>query len=93
MHLVYAGQDERKMNRLWRKERKLEAKLAGRYCGRPKGMHWRTFERISTELNDVLGKQHRLFIDGARRLLDRMGWPPPPQRSPRAQLSAMNSTR
>lgn len=75
MQLVYSSQDERKMDRLWRRRRKLEAKL-GRMCRRPKGMHWRTFEQICTDLNAVLGQEDALFIRGARRLLDRTARPP-----------------
>jgi len=52
MGLFYSSQDETKMKRLWRKQNRIEAKLAGRYrCARPKGMHWKTFRRISGDLN------------------------------------------
>ena len=53
------------MNRLWRKQRKLEAKLGNNFR-KPKGMHLRTFDRIFTQLNDVLGRQNALFIAGSR---------------------------
>jgi hypothetical protein len=77
MGLVYSSQDETKLNRLFRKQGKLEAKLVGPYCARPKSMHWRTFARISKKLDTVLGKQNRLFSQSARKFLDRHGWPPP----------------
>lgn len=73
MWLVYASQDERKMCRLWRKQRRLEAKLAD--LGRPKGMHWSTFRHVCGQLNTVLARQDRLFCDGARALFRRKGWP------------------
>jgi hypothetical protein len=39
MRLVYSSQDETKMQRLWRKQDRLEAKLTGKYrLARPKGM-------------------------------------------------------
>lgn len=75
MGLVYASQDERKMDRLWRREEDIKRRLGGRF-GKPKGMHWSTYGGIAAELRNNLGRQHRLFIDGARRLLDRIGWPP-----------------
>jgi hypothetical protein len=76
MGLVYSSQDETKMKRLWRKQNRIEAKLAGRYrCARPKGMHWETFRRISGDLNTVLRKQNHLFAERARKFLDRYGWP------------------
>jgi len=75
MGLVYSTQDARKIDRLYRKQGKLEAKLVGPYCARPKSMHRRTFARISKKLDTVLGKQNRLFAQSARRFLDRHGWP------------------
>lgn len=75
MGLVYASQDERKMDRLWRREEDIQRRLGGRF-GKPKGIHWSTYRVIAAELRNNLVQQHRLFIDGARRLLDRIGWPP-----------------
>jgi len=75
MGLVYSSQDARKIDRLYRKQGKLEAKLVGPYCARPKSMHRRTFARISKKLDTVLGKQNRLFAQSARKFLDRHGWP------------------
>lgn len=73
--LVYASQDERKMDRLWRREDRIRRSLGGGF-GKPKGMHWSTYGVIAAELRNNLTRQHRLFIDSARRLLDRIGWPP-----------------
>lgn len=76
MGLVYSSQDETKMKRLWRKQDRIESKLVGRFrCARPKGMHWKTFRRISGDLNTVLQKQQHLHAERARRFLDRHGWP------------------
>jgi hypothetical protein len=76
MGLVYSSQDETKMNRLYRKQDRLEAKLTGKYrLARPKGMHWATFWRISRDLNTVLTKQEHLRAVSARKFLDRHGWP------------------
>jgi hypothetical protein len=76
MALVYSSQDETKMQRLLRKQDRLEGKLTGRYrCARPKGMHWKTFKRISRDLNTVLAKQNHLLAERARGFLDHHGWP------------------
>jgi hypothetical protein len=64
------------MNRLYRKQDRLEAKLTGKYrVARPKGMHWSTHRRILTDLNSVLRKQEHLRAVSARKFLDRHGWP------------------
>jgi hypothetical protein len=77
MGLVYSSQDETKLQRLWRKQDRLETKLTGKYhVARPKGMHRSTHNRILTELNSVLRKQEHLRAVSARKLLDRIGWPP-----------------
>jgi hypothetical protein len=76
MRLVYSSQDETKMNRLYRKQDRLEAKLTGKYrVARPKGMHWSTHRRILTDLASVLRKQEHLRAVSARKFLDRHGWP------------------
>jgi hypothetical protein len=76
MGLVYSSQDETKMDRLYRKQDRLEAKLTGKYrVARPKGMHWSTHRRILTDLSSVLRKQEHLRAVSARKFLDRHGWP------------------
>jgi len=76
MGLVYRSQDETKLQRLYLKQDRLEAKLTGKYrLARPKGMHWATFWRISRKLNSVLRKQEHLRAVSARKFLDRHGWP------------------
>jgi hypothetical protein len=64
------------MNRLYRKQSRLEAKLTGEYrVARVKGMHRSTHMRILTDLNSVLVKQQHLRAVSARKFLDRHGWP------------------
>lgn len=76
MGLVYGSQDETKMDRLRRKQNRIEAKLTGPYrCARPRGMHRETFCRITLELDAVLVKQERLRAASARKFFDRYGWP------------------
>jgi hypothetical protein len=76
MSLVYSSQDETKMDRLRRRQSRIQAKLAGPYrMGRPKRQHWATFRRISRDLNSVLAKQNHLRAESARKFLDRHGWP------------------
>ena len=38
---------------------------------KPKGMHWRTYDRIYDQLDDLEGELDRKFIIGAMRIL---GW-------------------
>jgi hypothetical protein len=47
--VAYASQSEDAMDRAWRKQSKLERRLTD--CEwKPKGMHWRTFERLQVEI-------------------------------------------
>jgi len=59
-------------SRLWRKQRKLEAKLTEN-GGKPKWMRARTFERIYESINAVEEARDRDFMIGAARLLCRLG--------------------
>lgn len=70
MDLVYKCQDERKLTRLWRKQRNLERRINNE-SGKPKGMHWKTFSAICRRAEQVIFKQESLFIDGARALLQK----------------------
>ena len=49
-NLVYSSQHESALDRLSRKAKKIEQRLAdgdtGEICGKPKGMHWRTYHRL-----------------------------------------------
>ena len=49
------------MSRLWRKQRRLEAKL-GEDDERPKGMRLRTYERIVARLNEVQDRKDQAFL-------------------------------
>jgi hypothetical protein len=44
--LPYTSQHETRLDRLYRKLRKLQERLDGQYARKPKGMHWRTWERL-----------------------------------------------
>lgn len=72
--LVYRSQDERKIERVWRKERSLLAKL-GNSSVRPKGMRVSMFERLHAQLATIRERELKVFSDGARRLLNSRGWP------------------
>jgi hypothetical protein len=67
MGLVYSSQDERRMSRLWRRQRELKSRLVDSWR-RPKGMHWNTFAAICERLNATLKREDRLFCDGAPRV-------------------------
>lgn len=71
--VVYTSQDERKIERLWRRQAKLERSLVDGYR-KPKSMRWSTFAEICKQHEAVLAKQNRLFCDGARTLMRRRGW-------------------
>ncbi len=68
--LVHASTREDAVGRIWRKKGKLEARL-GEDGEKPKGMHWRTYERICDQLDDLEGELDSQFIIGAARIL---GW-------------------
>jgi hypothetical protein len=71
MNLAYASEAEDTTGRLWRKERKLEAKLS-EDGQRRKGMHWRTFDRICNKLIEVEVARDREFTRAAQALLQRL---------------------
>ena len=53
LRLRYPSQSENDIQRSWRRQSKIERRLAAGIgdgnCGRPKGMHWETFERLLRE--------------------------------------------
>ena len=59
------------MDRLWRKIDRLGARLhdEGDEYVKPKGMHWKTFERICDEINVLEQRKDIAFIEGAMRIL------------------------
>lgn len=61
-HVAYYSQSEDMMGRAWRKQGKLEAKLIDGW-GKPKGMHWRTYERLHDEIIECeRQKDHALIF-------------------------------
>lgn len=56
------------MGRLWRKQRKLQAKL-GEYGDKPKNMRWRTHERIHLQIAEVEKRKDAAFCLDAMRFL------------------------
>lgn len=66
--LVYASEAESPVDRCWRAQRKLEAKLTeeGR---RPTGMHRQTFERICERLGAIEERRDELLWPSLLRLL------------------------
>jgi hypothetical protein len=47
---TYASQSETPLRQLWRKQRKIEAKLTGEDWQRPKGMHRSTYAKLANEV-------------------------------------------
>jgi len=74
MCLGYSSEAEDTCSRLWRKQRKLEARL-GENGERPQGMHQRTYERICAKLDAVEGAKDLDFLNGAASLMRRLGMP------------------
>lgn len=52
LRLGYASECEDRMGRLWRKMRKLEARLVDGEL-KPKWMRWKTFDRISASMDEI----------------------------------------
>lgn len=68
LRLAYACEAEDLCGRLWRKQRKLEARLADN-LERPKGMRVRTYQRIVAEWEEVEEAKDLDFAIAAARLL------------------------
>jgi hypothetical protein len=75
MDLAYYTEAEDRIGRLWRKQRKLEARLLENRTGtryvKPKGMHWSTFNALCERIGAVEGEKDAAFFEGAERLLKR----------------------
>jgi len=69
--LPYASQGETRLARLQRKAQKLEARVAGSVT-KPKGMHWRTWERLYEQLIEVEHAQDAVIT--ARWMQLRHSW-------------------
>ncbi len=48
-NLVYPSQRETWRSRMFTKAEKLWGRIGGRWGGKPKGMHWRTYNRLADE--------------------------------------------
>ena len=72
LRLGYMSEAEGAMDRLWRKQRKLEKRLGEDY-EKPKGMHWRTYERMTEQISDIEEEKDGLFVVYAARLLGMVG--------------------
>jgi hypothetical protein len=75
LRLVYAIEAESPIDRCWRQQRKIEARLADD-GGRPKGMRRRTFERLCAKWEAVEDRKDELFWPGFERLARRLGFDP-----------------
>jgi hypothetical protein len=75
MRLGYCTEAQDTIGRLWRKQRKLEAKLGENYQ-RPKGMHARTYERIFAKIDEVEERKDTAFYLSALAFLGRRGITP-----------------
>ena len=51
--LPYTSQHETQRDRLYRKMPKLQSRISDQYARKPKGMHWRTWERLRDQTLDV----------------------------------------
>lgn len=60
LNLAYLSETEDGISRLWRKQRKLEKRL-GPHGTKPKGMHWKTWERINDRIAQVELEKDALF--------------------------------
>ena len=68
MRLAYSSEAEDHMDRLWRKQRKLESKLIEGEI-KPKGMHWGTYEKIQSRIDEVEEEKDILFTIRTARFL------------------------
>jgi hypothetical protein len=74
MRLAYTSEAESPLDRAWRKQRKLEARLDENRTLKPKGMHWRTFNALCDRITAVEEEKDAAFVEGAARLF-RLGFP------------------
>ena len=77
--VTYLSQCEDETGRLWRKQRKIERKLAGHSAGewngvdKPKGMHQQTFDRLRRQIGEMEMRKDDLFAIQLAPLLRRLG--------------------
>lgn len=64
--VAYSSQSEDEMDRMWRKQQGIEARL-GENWQRPKGMRQRTYERLRDRLRDCeMKREEALYVVAAR---------------------------
>lgn len=75
LRLVYVSEGQDKVGRLWRKQQKIESRLidADTQYQKPKGMHWRTFERLCDTINEIEQEKDDVSFIRIARLLGGMG--------------------
>lgn len=78
LKLVYLSEAEDAIGRLWRKQRKIERRLAGRdddWNGwrKPKGMHQVTFDRLRKKIDQIEQEKDMAFFTHALPILRRFG--------------------
>lgn len=78
LRVAYLSQSEDEMGRLWRRQRKIERKLAGgpeQWGGwqKPKGMHQKTYDRLCAQLWGFEKRKDEVFSVQAASLLRRLG--------------------
>ena len=78
LRVAYLSQCEDEMGRLWRRQRKIEGRLAGvadEWDGRqrPKGMHQKTFDRLRRQIWELEVQRDEVFDIQATALLRRLG--------------------
>lgn len=76
--VAYLSQCEDEMGRLWRRQRRIERRLAGNageWNGweKPKGMHRRTFDRLANQVLELEARRDQVFAVQAGALLKRLG--------------------
>lgn len=79
LRLAYASEAESQLDRLWRKQRKLEARLiwlGGEVPIRPKGMRNRTFDGLLKRINAVEDAKDLHFLGSIAAMCGRLGMTP-----------------
>jgi hypothetical protein len=72
LRLAYASEAGSPIDRCWRQQRKIEARLTG--AGeRSKGMRRRTFERLCEKWETIEDRKDELWLPGFLRLASRLG--------------------
>lgn len=68
----YASQSGDTLDRMWRKQSKIEARL-GAYWQRPKGMRHKTYQALLDRLHDCELRRDAAFVEAAARLFGTAG--------------------